>query len=357
MILTIDNSTSNITLTGDNITPPIVAAGGIGAPAAAGGALAGVQIVMIGAGAGPVTFTGVANFPTIAGNGDVIVSAGGTLNVISVSCNSISVLNSLLDQNIGTVDLDDIRVINGSNSNVTLGFSGVNVEVEAGSHLNMTYHMARAEEIESKHAPEAIIEGAVTGKFTLAKGAKLSLDSDTGFNIDINYGGHDYHLTTTSNHLDQDMLDGLIILSDNINGANNLNPSDYRYLDTIPKDILNDFVLSNLTQSEEYDPEYAAQQAAQFVSALNYALSGRFFESNAIAHSVAGSNLGSIAGLLPNIASFLSSEDTGIVAETAYFNFEPIFTVESIEAELNVETAAADLVGANEYSSCPHCGF
>lgn len=99
----------------------------------------------------------------------------------------------------------------------------------------------------------------------------------------------------------------------------------------------------------------ASNQKADFVFSKYNEI---FFKNNAVAKSMEyngtpadkAKGIGSITDLLSNVASFLSSKDTGLVAETVDIDLAPILTLEAIEAELNTEAPNIDLAGAFDQS-------
>jgi hypothetical protein len=306
---------------------------------------------------------------SVVGGGLLILDGEGSINnnnaILSVSLARIN--GQAPYHNFISDNLKKIEVYNNSSINLKLGFSLKCIEVGDDSSLSISYDITPTE-IETKNDHPDFIENPATGEIYVGKHSKIDLISETGFNIGISVDYYDnqsfksYNIKTTEKSFNQDQLHFLVLsLNDKFD---EMKPQDFRDFNISYK-LVTDFIASNLVNADLYDPLKLVSDSKQKADFVFSKYNEIFFKNNAVAKSIEydgtpaekAKGIGSISDLLSNVASFLSSKDTGIVAESADFNLTPIFNLEAIEAELNTETPTADLTGVDAYQACSHCGF
>lgn len=304
---------------------------------------------------------------SVVGGGFLILNGEGSINnnnaILSVS--RALIIGQAPYHNFISDNLEKIE-INNSSINLKLGFSLGCIELSDNSSLSILYDIAPTE-IETKNDHPDFLENPATGTIYVEKHSKIDLISETGFNINVIYSElqqnfKSYSIQTTEKSLNQDQLHFLVLsLNDKFD---EMKPQDFRDFNISYK-LVTDFMASNLVNADLYDPLKLVSDSKQKADYVFSKYNEIFFKNNAVAKSMEydgtktekAKGIGSITDLLPNVASFLSSKDTGIAAESVDINLTPIFTLEAIEAELNTETTTADLTGVDAYQACSHCGF
>ena len=260
-------------------------------------------------------------------------------NSLRVQEVSITVAGSNNEEYFHALNFDTLRISGKSIIDLSINCSIPNVFVGSNVILNLSYNIKPVDGIETKHIPGTIAPEALTGTFMILEDAKFNLFSNTGFDIKVDSIFGLFNLATITNYLNEKIINSLISLADPSNDIDNISPANFRKITPVSKDLLTNVILGQFGNEAKYSvaaySPFYRKIAEKKATAIELKFSQNFFKYHGVVNSIEGSSFEVISDLLPNVISYLSSEDIGI----------------------NVELTNTNLSGAEEYQHCSYCGF